>query len=158
MCFCKTASPSYEKQKRSMMMMITSQKGKLEIKIFLEQEKSFSEKSIIKYWNLFSNILLMLPVILMAHPSSTAIKDGIHYFSVILATGFLGGNTGGCSSWGVGKQRGWGWWFGSIQGGSGSVLVWWNAVECPMWGMGKKTQLQGKLFWLCCSCSRKKEP
>lgn len=44
----------------------------------------------------------MLLVILMAHPPSTAIKDGIHYFPVILATGFLGGAGGAAppGAWG----------------------------------------------------------
>lgn len=44
----------------------------------------------------------MLLVILVAHPPSTAIEDGIHYFSVIFATGFLGGSGGAASpgTWG----------------------------------------------------------
>lgn len=46
-CFSKTASASYEKQKRNT-VMITSQKGRLEIKISLEWEKS-SLKSL--SWN-----------------------------------------------------------------------------------------------------------
>lgn len=37
----------------------------------------------------------MLPVILMARSSSAAMKDGIHYFSAMLTTGFLGGKRGG---------------------------------------------------------------
>lgn len=85
--------------------MITSQIGKLEIKIFLEQEESFL-KSLSANAEIHAQTSRVLPVILMARSSSTAIKDGIRYFAVMLTTGFLGGSAGGCSSWGVGKRPG----------------------------------------------------
>lgn len=64
----------------------------------------------------------MLPVILMAHSPSPVMKDGIHYFPGMLTSGFPGGSTGGCSSWGVGSGEG--------EAGGGSAALGAVLAEC----------------------------
>lgn len=112
--------------------------------------KILSEKSVIKYWNLFSNTLLTLAVILMPHPPSRAIKDGDPLFFSDPCNWFSRGELLLLGRGEAARVR-------------LVIRFWLSACLLKCCGvshvrLGKKTQLQGKLFCLCSSCSRKNKP